>query len=161
MHKPTHDYDDDRLTSRVRTSRKEFSSIDGVRYDGDVERIERRAQYRVLLGRVGYANHVIAVRQGQLEQMVGNYRAEIGKAEKRVIGEARSAAEAFRMENCFVCQCGERRVAVNDIDRLACDYIAEEANAGESSWKARLFSYIDRTIVFEHVLKGVILRTAE
>lgn len=110
---------------------------EGVGDDRDHQRVERRAQDGVLFAGVADADDMVDVAEGELEQLVGEDAGGVGKAKERVVGEDGAQAHGARMQDGLVAQVAEAAVAVDDVDLLADDNVAEHGEEGEDGGEGR------------------------
>ena len=122
------DEDDvDRVEGKaLRRVRLEAVAVDGVRDNGDVLRVQERAQRQVLLRDVRDGDNVVNIGQKELQELVHVEAGEVGEAEERVVRVDALVAHRAPVQQAFLAEVGGRRVAVDDVDALADQDLAEE-----------------------------------
>jgi hypothetical protein len=81
---------------------------------------------------------MVDVTQGELQQLIGENRAGVGKAKQRVIGKDGAEPHGSGMEDGFVAEAAQALMAMDDLDLFADDDIAEDGEEGEDGGHGRL-----------------------
>ena len=81
---------------------------------------------------------VVDIAEGELEQLVCQYTCRIGKAKQRMVREARLEAHGPRMQDRLVAQAAQARVAVDNLDLLADEDVAEDGEKRKHCGEGRL-----------------------
>lgn len=118
--------------------RAEVVGNNSIGNDRDHERVKGRSEDGVLFARVADANDVVDVAEGELEQLVGQDTGSVCEAKETVVGEDGAQAHGAGVENGLVAQTAETGMAVDNVDALADDYVAEDGEEGEDGGEGRL-----------------------
>lgn len=79
------------------------------------------------------ANDVVYITQCELQEFVGQYGSGIGESKQRMVCEHCAQPHGPRMEDSLLAETAQTRMAVDNLDLLADDDVAEYREEGEDS----------------------------
>lgn len=113
--------------------RAEVGCNDSIGDDRNHERIKRGAENRVLLARVADTDDMINIAEGELEELVGKNAGSVGETKQTVVSKDGTQAHGAGMQDSFVTQAAQTGMAVDDLNLLADDNVAEDGEEGKDS----------------------------